>query len=363
MDHTAITHERLINQHIVPADQQSPTDVIRNLVALQAQDYPGALWSIGLRMPEATQSIIEKAIADRQIVRTWPMRGTLHFVLAEDIRWLLKLLTPRIVSGTAARRRNLELDDAVFAKAAQLVARALRGGQPMLRSELLGLLDANGIVTADQRGYHILFQLSMDGLICFGPHQGKQPTFVLLDEWIPVSRELTHEESLKELAERFFTGHGPATEVDLARWAGLPLGEVRKGLAAANDALANIEVGGSTYWHAKGTIPEKLFLEARQSAVLLPGFDEYVLAYKDRSLMLELVHSHKIVPGNNGMFMPTIVIGGQIVGTWKRTAKTSNVELRLQPFDNLSASQSAAIAAAAERYGAFLGKQVVIASE
>ncbi len=321
---------------------------------MQAQDYPGTLWAIGLRLPQATQATIEQAIADKTIVRSWPMRGTLHFVAPQDLRWMLALLTPRIIAGSASRYRQLELDEATFVQSQEVLIRALQGGKILIRPEIFAVLEQGNISTAGQRGYHILGRLSQQGLLCFGPNRDKQPTFVLLDEWIPAAtaKKLEREEALAELAKRYFTGHGPATVADLGWWAGLKITEARAGLEMVKATLEHIIVDGQTYWFA----PNLPAIQPPEPSVyLLPGFDEYLLGYKDRRLVLPLEHSQKIVPGNNGMFMPTIVSGGQIVGTWKRTIKKDRLIITPEPFNGLNQAEIQSLEIAAEGYGRFMG--------
>lgn len=183
-----INRLRLVNQKISGGKFKSPAEVVRWMGAMQAQDYPGALWGVGLRTEESTLAAVEQAIVDREIVRTWPMRGTLHFVPAENVRWMLSLLTPRIVRSAASRHRNLGLDEDIFAKSRTLFEKELQGGKILTRSEMYEMLEQAGISAVGQRGIHILWKLSQEGLLCFGPYKGKQPTFVLLDEWIPGSR-------------------------------------------------------------------------------------------------------------------------------------------------------------------------------
>ena len=136
-------------------------------------------------MAGATEQSIEQAIAERAIVRTWPMRGTLHFVASQDVRWLLALLTPRVIAHSAGRYRQLGLDEATFARSKAVFAGALQGGRQLTRDEMLQALEQAGIATTGQRGYHLLGRSAQDGLICFGVRRGKQQTFVLLDEWVP----------------------------------------------------------------------------------------------------------------------------------------------------------------------------------
>lgn len=348
---------RLFNQGVTEAGFQEPVQVVAHLGAMQAQDYAGALWAIGLRMPKATQATLEQAIAGRSIVRTWPMRGTLHFVAAADVRWMLKLLTPRVISRLASRHRELEIDQEVISRSQDLIIKALEGGKQLTREELFQVLERANISPKGQRGIHILGRLSQEGLLCFGSHQDKQPTFALLDEWVPVTKTLEQDEALAELAKRYFTGHGPATLADLERWAGLKTSEARAGLEMVKSQLRKEEVDGQTYWLSQKEPPSP----AKSPAVnLLPGFDEYILGYKDRSAVLDPQYSEKIVPGGNGMFMSTIVSDGQVVGTWRRTVKKSKINITPVPFTSLSPAELAACAIAAERYGQFMNMLVEV---
>jgi hypothetical protein len=202
---------RLTHQQITGSSFTQPAEIVAGLGAMQAQDYTGALWSIGLRMTTATEQHIEQAIADRTVVRTWPMRGTLHFVASQDVRWLLPLLTPKVIAGSTGRYRQLELDDVAFARSQEVFINALQGGKQVTRDELLQQLDEAGIATTGQRGYYLLVHAAQQGLICFGVPSGKQQTFVLLDEWLPPAKPVAREEALAELTRRYFTSHGPAT--------------------------------------------------------------------------------------------------------------------------------------------------------
>lgn len=380
-----ITRLRLYNQRIAATHFTTPGEVVAWLGAMQAQDYAGAKWSIGLRLPEATDEMIEQAIAAKTIVRTWPMRGTLHFVAPEDARWLLTLLTPRVIAQTAGRYRQLQLDEAIFARSKELFAKALQGGKQLTREEMYQLLERDNISAEGQRGYHILCRSAQDGLICFGAPSGKQQTFTLLEEWAPQAKLLEREEALATLTRRYFTGHGPATVPDFAWWAGLTLTEARAGLELVKSNLHQETIGGQTYWLApetpgiathspsvmeplhpeyagieggRGSITGRMADKASPPIFLLPGFDEYMLGYKDRRVILEAIHAQKIVPGNNGIFNPTLVIEGKVVGIWKRTFKKETVIITVSPFEALSEAEKEAIGPVAERYGRFVEKRV-----
>jgi hypothetical protein len=347
---------RLINQSIAAPRFAAPEDVVASMVAMQAQDYGQALWAIGLRTKSATKADVERAVAEGKILRTWPMRGTIHFVTPHDAKWMLRLLTPRMVSASKARRVNLGITDAMLARAADLAAEALQGGKRLARPAMLRLFEAAGIPTNDGRGYHILWYLSQQELICIGPLDGKQQTFVLLDEWAPNAVELSREESLGELARRYFTAHGPATVADLTWWTGMTLGDARQGLELAKGDLESVQVDGQDYWlsrHAHDHVDTS-------GVFLLAGFDEYLLGYKNRSAVMP---DGSFVAYVNGVFFPVIVIDGQVVGLWKRVVKNKHVEVSFAPFHSLGAEDTERIHAAAGRYEAFVGAPLVFSAK
>lgn len=347
-----IVRHRLSNQRIGGEGFESPEEAVRWMGAVQAQDYAQALWAVGLRLRSAAVGAVEEAIEEARIVRTWPMRGTIHFVPAEDVGWMLKLSASRMLAADGRRLGQLGLDRETVERCGELFREALEGGRRLSRPAMMELLGGAGIGTGGQRGYHILWYLSQSGLICPGPMQGKQQTFVLLDEWVPGARELSREEALAELAGRYFASHGPATVHDFARWTGLTVTETRKALEAAPHGLVSEEIGGKVYW--TGRASGRATPDDDDGVHLLPGFDEYLLGYGDRTAVLDPEHAQKIVPGNNGIFLPTILVGGRVVGTWKRKLSAGSVGITLRPFARLDAPEGE-IAAAARRYCEFLG--------
>ncbi|MFN8499008.1 MAG: winged helix DNA-binding domain-containing protein [Anaerolineae bacterium] len=347
-----IIAHRLYNQQLVTPQFRTPAEVVAWFGAVQAQDYPGGKWAVGLRLPSATDADVETAIADRSIIRTWPMRGTLHFVAADDIRWMLEALTPRVVAGAASRHRQLELDAETFARSRDVLAAALQGGQRLSRPAMYATLEAAGISTAGQRGFHILGRLAQEGLLCFGPHEGRQPAFVLLDEWAPHAKRLARDVALVELARRYFTSHGPATLHDFVWWSGLTMADARAGVEGARTSLLEERVNGGSYWLPPG-LPS---VHVQPPLVhLLPAYDEYMVAYRDRSAALAAVApAYPTLPGMVALG-PTINVDGQFAGAWRRTVRKDVVRIATQPFIPLSEAARDALAAAASRYGAFVG--------
>lgn len=345
-----IARLRLSNQQIQSPRYRRPDELLSHMGAMQGQDYAGSLWAMGLRLSQAVITDIEQAVVDRQIVRSWPLRRTLHWVPAADLGWMLQLTGPRMVAGTEGRRRQLGLTDAELSKARSVVATHLQ--TPVTRPGLYALLASNGISMDGGRGLHLICRLAMEGLICFGPHIGKQPSFVLLEAWVTNSRQLGGDEALVELAKRYFTSHGPATVNDFAWWSGLTLTQCRQAIAAAGQTLQTVDVAGVTYlltYNQAKTAPNDAYY-------LLPPFDEYIISYKDRLAVLDPLHTSKINPGSNGMFMPTIVVNGRVVGVWKRTHKAASVEVGLQLFEPAAMLEAKKIAPALDHYGQFLRK-------
>jgi hypothetical protein len=344
-----IARRRLRNQHLGLDGFASPAEVVGCLGAVQAQDYLGALWAVGLRMRDATQQAVERAVADRTIVRTWPMRGTLHFVRSADVRWMLAFLAPRAVAASAGRYRQLELDASTFARARRALGRALRGGNRLTRDAAYAALQEAGVSTVGQRGIHILGRLAQEGLLCFGPRHGRQQTFVLLEEWLATgSGNPSREEALARLARRYFSSHGPAADDDFAWWAGLPLTEAKAARESVLDRLCRERVGDRVLWSWEGARrPQRRALQA----LLLPPFDEFLVAYRDRSAAVGDRSARSVA----SLLSPTIVIGGRVVGTWGRSVGDGAVDIRAVPFAALRPAEVRALRSAAGRYGAFLG--------
>jgi hypothetical protein len=320
---------------------------------MQAQDYLGGLWAVALRLPDVTETAVELAIAERKIIRTWPLRGTLHFVAAADIRWMLALLAPGMIAKRAGLFRQLELDESVFARCRKLFVKALRGNRQLTRDALMSLLKSAKIMTAALRGYHILWQLAHEGLLCIAAREGKQQTFALLDEWVPSTvPSLERDAALAELTLRYFCGHGPATLRDFVWWTGLKVSDAKSALESVSHQLSRQIVNDTAYWMPREWAAPA---ETARAAYLLPSFDEYLLGYRDRGAVLDPLHSEKIVPGGNGVFQPTVVINGRVAGTWKRTLKKNAVVITAKLFKPLKKTEQNAFAAAAERYARFIG--------
>ena len=260
----------------------------------------------------------------------------------------------------AYQARQLQLDPDTFTMAETAMAAALQGGHHLTRTELTAVLAQAGIAAGDSLRYgHLIMHAELVGLICSGPRQGKQFTYALLDERAPAARPLSRDEALAALTRRYFTGHGPATIPDFVWWSGLTTADARAGLALVGDALTQDTVDGRTYWFAPSASKEAPPAAPAPVAYLLPNYDEYIVAYTDRSAVLDPA-AHGLDPRGNILFSHTIVVDGRVVGTWKRTLKKDTVVLETNLLAPLPPAATQAVAIATARYGAFLGLPVTI---
>jgi hypothetical protein len=356
-DSARIAGLRLLSQRIIPTPGResdaapTPADAVGWMLAMQGQDLPGVKWSAALRAPGSTAADVDRALENGELVRSWPLRGTLHLVGARDLGWILALTAERSIQGVATRHRQLGLDPDTFAKAAGVASGALTGGGRLSRDGLFAEFEAHGISTDGQRGAHLLWYLSVSGLVCLGPPEGTGQAVVLLDEWVPDPHRPARSEAFGELARRYFSSHGPATLKDFLWWGKLLVPDAKAGLLAARDSLRELVIDGTSYWLAADA-PDSA---PRGTLALLPGFDEYLLGYQDRSAVLPDEHSDRIVPGGNGMFLSTIVSNGRVVGLWKRRTTASGIELTPEPFAELSAAETTRLHRAARAYARYLG--------
>ncbi len=344
-----ITRQRLYTQRLTGPKLGSVEEVVRYFGAVQAQEYQPSLWAVGQRLADAaSENTAIQAISDHKIVRTWPMRGTIHYVPAEDAKWMLELTAHRINTKFMGFLTKIGLTQQHLDSARKILERTLAGSKPFMRKELYAALEAGGVPTSKSFGLHILGYWSQEGLICPGPHEGKQQTFVLLDEWVPQSRNLKGDEAIAELAKRYFTSHGPATVQDFAWWTGLSAAEAKQGVSSLGREFIREMIDGKDYWFTPtpGNLPDE------PAAHLLPCFDEYTVAYKDRGAV---VAPEDLRAFGYGVNLNNIIIDGRIAGSWKRTIKKDGAIIELTPLREWSSRDRSAVSAASVRYAAYLG--------
>jgi hypothetical protein len=352
---------RLRGLGLAEADRAAPPGpgaveaVATRLFAAQGQDLPGALWSLGLRARGAGRAEVRAAFTSGSLVRSWPMRGTLHVVAARDLAWILALTGERTIAAGRARRAGLGLDGPALALARAAVEGELAGGRSAPRKQIMAALRAAGVEPGGGRGYHVLFHLALEGVILFGPFDGAVQKIVLSEEWAPQPRRLERAEALREFVARYVSGHGPVSVADIAGYSKLPLGEIRPAIAELGDALTAVRHAGTTLWATPSALAGEPAARAR-AELLLPGFDEFLLGYSDRSAVLAPERAEAIAPGANGIFRPTMVSRGRVVGTWRASRAAGGVTVALSPFAAVSKRAAAGFAREAGAYAAFLGE-------
>jgi hypothetical protein len=350
---------RLRAQRLIGQPFESPVDAVRRLTAVQCQDYPGAKWALGQRSRGATDAEIDRLFDRGDILRTHVMRPTWHFVLPEDIRWLLELTAPRIRQGLVARHRQLELAAPTITRAMAAFAKALGGGRHLTRPELGQVLGAARISPAGQRLPHLLMLAELDGVIASGPRSGKQLTYALLEERVRRSRSLDRTEAAAELTLRYFQSHGPAQLQDFVWWSGLTMAEARAGLKLAGASLEHMTIDGRDYW---SDADQDLWRAALPVGHLLPNFDEYTVAYRDRSGVI-----HPDTPIEPGLFSfgsvltNVVTIDGRVRGSWRRVAGGGGVKAEVRVPKPMNDSEVAAVEKAGHSLSRFLERPVAVA--
>ncbi len=332
----------------------SSAEVVSRLGAVQAQDYLGAKWSLGLRMQSATDRMIDQAFNAGEILRTHILRPTWHFVAPADICWMLELTAPRVHAANAYMYRQQKLDDAIFERSNAIIADALHGGRYRTRAELGGDLARAGISAKGVRLSYIIINAELNALICSGPRRGKQFTYALLEERAARARKLSHEEALAELSARYFTGHGPATARDFSWWSGLTIKDVKVGIELAGERLTREEIDGEEYWFsAEAAQPDRL---PEDRAFLLPTYDELLVGFSNFNQTR--LGGREPAPG--GTYDPTLIVDGKVAGSWKRRIEKDHITIQVLPFEYLGPKKEDAIRLAAGRFGEFLKMPVEI---
>ena len=320
--------ERVRAQCLTDPRPADPVEAVRRVGSLQAQDPRALPLAIRARTTGAEAAGVRDAFSGPGgLVVTWLMRGTLHAVPAEDVRWLLALLRPPRTSGRI-RRLGLGLDDALLDRALPVLDELLAAG-PLTRAELAEAIRAGGIALGGgQAPAHLVGVAAREGVVCRGPDRAGEPTYVRLDDRVPAAEPVDRPEALARLARRYLAGHGPATAADLAAWSGLPLRDARAGLADLRD-VEEVCIGGAAAYRLPGPSAAD-----DRTVRLVPAFDEYVLGYRGRALALDPAYSRRIQAGG-GIVHPAVLVGGRIVGTWRQRRTGDALTVQVEPFGQL----------------------------
>ena len=354
----SIVQQRLANQHITRNELRDPARLVSWLGAVQAQEFGPAKWGLGLRLgPGMTDAKVQRAVDAGRILRTHVMRPTWHFVTPKDIRWMLELTAPSVHRRMATYDRQLGLNASIFNRAGKICERVLRDGNFLTRQEVGAHFARAGLPGKGWHAGHIMMYLELEGVVCSGPRRLKQSTYALLDERAPNARRLPRDDALGELARRYFQSHGPATLRDFVWWSGLLTPDAKRGLEMIR--AVEVKVDGKSYWTLATRARPRL--SPRPLVHLLPIYDEYVVAYRDRAAV---PHGSAMVPSQRGgyvQFQHALVIGGQVAGTWRAKASNDRVDVAVIPLRRLTPTERTAMRRSLTRYQRFLGVPVSLA--
>ncbi len=351
---------RLHAQRLTPKLPYSVPDVaslVKELCGIQAQDAHAATLALRARSVGLVVDDVERArVQERSIIRTWGQRGTLHLLAKEDLSWLLPLFGPVFIAGNQRRRIELGLDEDTCARGISIIRDVLANHGPLTRAELVEQLAIHGIRVEGQARPHLLHRAALEGIICFGPHRGREPTYVLLSDWVEQGHALPEAASYAELARRYLAAYGPATPEDLATWSGMPMSKLRAAWQHIADQLMEVEVSGSPTWMLK-TCEAWLDEPSVPSPIvrLLPSFDIYLLGYRNRDLIVPSQFAKRINAGG-GMLHPTVLVDGRVVAIWKNERKKNSLHVMVEPFDQLTSEVYPGLEAEVADLARFLGE-------
>jgi hypothetical protein len=344
-----IARWRLHTQHLVTPYAVSAREVVGSLLAVQAENPSQAAWAVASRTQNPDQADLAALLDDGAVLRTHVLRPTWHFVRAEDIGWLLDLTGPRVRRVTGQQLRVTHgLDERSIDQAVTAVTQVLASRGQLTRAQLADELRERGIRSSGQMLMILLAHVELDGLICSGQVAGGEHTYALMDERVPSPRRLGRTEALAELARRYFTGHGPATERDLAYWATMTLTDVRAGLSQVDDQLDSFQHDGRTFWHSPGAAPSG---PQQPGGHLLQILDETYRGYQDSRWLLDAAGD---VPRTRESAAGMALVDAQLLAAMRRTIAQGRVQFDLRPYRALTPSEVEALDQAAGRYGEYL---------
>jgi hypothetical protein len=331
---------RLTSQGLSTRPARDPIAVAERLLAIQGQDPRGARLAVRARGEGLAASDVDRALDERRLIITWVNRGTLHLIRAEDYPLLHAVTTPPLWTSCRTRLRQTGVDEAAAERGVETVAKTLADEGPLTRAQLRERLDSADVPTAGQALVHVLFFATLQGVCVRGPMVGKEHAFVAVRDWLGKQPEVDREAGLGELARRYLVGHGPASDADLARWAGISLGDARAGLKTIS--RRTVDLGGGLVDLRKREEPAPL-----PPPRLLGQFEPLLLGWSSRD---PVVGEHEVlVLKKNGIFRPFALVKGRGVATWRLPKGKVEIE-HLEDVTKKATKELEADAAAVESF-------------
>lgn len=334
MNSSELLNIRLYNQLLTVHQIKEPHEIVAWMGAMQSQTLDMAKWAIGARLENKTVKDIDEALNTGKVIRTHILRPTWHFVSAEDFHWMYDLSGPRLKPIYQSYAKQSGADVAHIYRTIPFLEKALLGGKHLTKKEISDILITQNI-TLDAIHLNMLIHFAeMEGILVNGRLSGNKQTFTLTGEWISRKHTLNKEEALERLARKYFTSHAPATVNDFAWWSGLTLTECKQAVELIKSDFVCETINGRTF-RMKNDL--KVTPSSMNSALLLPPFDEFVVSYKDRTELIDVTHYGKVMT-NNGIFSPTIMLNGEIIGAWKKIVQKGIPQIELSYFEKTPAN-------------------------
>ena len=353
MTASQITRRRMRNSRLTGTGVDLPEEAVSWHLAMQAQDYGPAKWSIGQRSKGLSNQDLDAALAAGSIIRTHVLRPTWHFVARDDLRWLLALSGPRVQQGNAGRYRELGLDARTRARAEKVIVSALEGGNRLTRKEIAAVLDDAGVDHSGQRMAYFLIHCELEAVIGSGGLSGKQHAYALLDDRVPAGGRFDRDDALVELVRRYLTSHGPASVKDMSWWSGLTMVDLRKALELLDDEVRSGTVDGIALWSIES---DDSHPPAARGVRLLQTYDELVVGYTESRFMGDPgAEKARAAWGDRTFPSGVLLLNGGIGGHWRRTIERDSIQVEVHLYEEPMRGDAKAIDAAAAGLGRFLG--------
>jgi hypothetical protein len=356
-----LSRRRIANSRLTGDGFETPEEVVGWHLAMQAQEYGPAKWSIGQRSTGLVDADVEEAVTAGSIVRTHVLRPTWHFVARDDIRWLLAVSGPRVQQGNAGRYRDLGLDERTRVRAAAIIVSALEGGNRLTRNEIGAVLDDAGIDRAGQRLPYILMHCELEAVVGSGGLVGKQQTYALLDERVPKGRRFDRDDAMVELAQRYLRSHGPATVKDMNWWSGFTMADIRKALDRLGDEVRSETIDGIVFWSVAA---DEAPPPPAGGAHLLQTYDELVVAFSESRFFRDprLESARAAWSGATGGPVPTggILLNARIGGHWRRTIARTRIDVEVHLYEEPKRADGRALSSETSDLGRFFGREVAL---
>lgn len=323
-----ILERRLTNLQLFDRQFTSVDELLQWMGPVQAQNEKQAKQALRIRLDNGDEATIENEVENEKIVKTWLLRGTIHFVSANDVGWILKLISPGIVKSALGRYKRLELDTKTLTLSNGIIEKTLSKNPLLTRIEIANVLAKKINLRADGlRLGHILHRAAMEGILAFRNKNGKEYFGSLPSSGTILSTD----EAIGTLAKKYFQSHGPATLHDFVFWSGLTITQARMGISAVKESMQTFTLDSKQFYFFEN---ERHFNAAKTYFHLLPGFDEYIVGYRHRELFLDDKYKSEIITAN-GIFRPTILRKGLVIGTWQMPDKGNATEPILTSFEKI----------------------------